>query len=122
MNRLAEAEMLPACMHYGLGVVPYFPLASGLLTGKYDAGLPEGARLTRVDWLRAGILTEENLRKVRRFKGLAEELGVTRAQLAPRMFAERIVRAAPRGFSLAMRLMKRGTSMCVGQARVQGAS
>jgi aryl-alcohol dehydrogenase-like predicted oxidoreductase len=46
--RKLEADLKPACETYGLGILPYFPLASGLLTGKYkkDAPLPEGARLT----------------------------------------------------------------------------
>jgi aryl-alcohol dehydrogenase-like predicted oxidoreductase len=45
-----EADLIPATEAYGLGVLPYFPLASGLLTGKYrkDAPLPEGARLTNL--------------------------------------------------------------------------
>ncbi len=49
--REAEREVLPACERLGLGFVPFFPLASGLLTGKYRRGQPgpEGARLTRRD-------------------------------------------------------------------------
>jgi len=77
-----EQEVVAEAREAGMGLVVWSPLASGLLTGKYDSGLPEGARLTRVDWLRASILTEENLRKVRRFNVLADELNVTRAQLA----------------------------------------
>ncbi len=47
LNRAIEGQLLPAMERYGLGLLPYFPLASGLLTGKYrpDA-MPEGARLT----------------------------------------------------------------------------
>lgn len=46
-NRSAEAELLPACEELGIGVLPYFPLAYGLLTGKYRRGAaaPEGSRL-----------------------------------------------------------------------------
>ena len=42
-----EAELVPACVHYGVGILPFFPLASGLLTGKYRRGedAPEGTRL-----------------------------------------------------------------------------
>ena len=41
LNRMAEVEQMPACSYYGLGVVPYSPLARGVLTGKYDpAGAP----------------------------------------------------------------------------------
>lgn len=47
LDRRAELEVLPASAAYGLGVLPYFPLANGLLTGKYSAGqAPEGSRLT----------------------------------------------------------------------------
>jgi aryl-alcohol dehydrogenase-like predicted oxidoreductase len=47
LRRDAERELLPACEHYGVGVLPYFPLASGLLTGKYRRGqaAPTGTRL-----------------------------------------------------------------------------
>lgn len=50
LNRLIEVDYLPACAHYGLGVVPYSPLARGLLTGKYAGGAaPEGSRAARND-------------------------------------------------------------------------
>lgn len=47
LHRDVEPELVPACRQFGLGLLPYFPLASGLLTGKYrrDAAAPEGARL-----------------------------------------------------------------------------
>ena len=59
INRVVEAELLPFCEQYGLGVLPYFPLASGFLTGKYrrDQPGPEGARLSGDGW---GMLTDEN--------------------------------------------------------------
>jgi aryl-alcohol dehydrogenase-like predicted oxidoreductase len=48
LHREVEAELVPACQHYGVGLLPYFPLASGLLTGKYRRGAaaPEGTRMT----------------------------------------------------------------------------
>ncbi|KFB08245.1 aldo/keto reductase [Nitratireductor basaltis] len=49
LNRMAEADYLPACQHFGIGVVPYSPLARGVLTGKYRAGTPEGSRAARGD-------------------------------------------------------------------------
>jgi len=51
MNRMPEVEHLPACAYYGLGVVPYSPLARGILTGKYapDAPPPEGSRASTND-------------------------------------------------------------------------
>ena len=51
VDRLSEVEQLPAAGHYGLGVVPYSPLARGILSGKYakDAPPPEGSRVARGD-------------------------------------------------------------------------
>ena len=51
MNRMPEVEHLPACAHFGLGVVPYSPLARGVLTGKYEPSRPppEGTRAGRQD-------------------------------------------------------------------------
>lgn len=49
LYRLAEIDYLPACGHFGLGVVPYSPLARGVLTGKYAGGIPEGSRAARGD-------------------------------------------------------------------------
>lgn len=64
-NRAAEAELVPACESFGIGVLPYFPLAYGLLTGKYSRGeaAPDGtrlasqtARLEGADWDRIDAL------------------------------------------------------------------
>jgi len=51
LNRTPEVEILPACEHYGMGVVPYSPIARGVLTGKYRPGAtpPEGSRAGRQD-------------------------------------------------------------------------
>jgi len=49
LNRLAEIDTLPACAHFGIGVVPYSVLARGVLTGKYRGGVPEGSRAGRAD-------------------------------------------------------------------------
>ncbi len=51
LNRQPEVEVLEACAHYGIGVVPYSPLARGVLSGKYDPGRPpaEGSRAGRGD-------------------------------------------------------------------------
>ena len=48
LNREVEAEVVPACEHFGLGLIPYFPLMRGLLTGRYRRGenAPEGGRLS----------------------------------------------------------------------------
>ncbi|HEY7647122.1 MAG TPA: aldo/keto reductase [Hyphomicrobiales bacterium] len=49
LYRLIEIDYLPACAHFGIGVVPYSPLARGVLTGKYNDGTPEGSRAARGD-------------------------------------------------------------------------
>jgi aryl-alcohol dehydrogenase-like predicted oxidoreductase len=65
-----------------MGLVVWSPLASGVLTGKYDDGIPAGARLERLEWLRDTFLTDVNRQRVRRFAALAERAGVSRATLA----------------------------------------
>jgi aryl-alcohol dehydrogenase-like predicted oxidoreductase len=65
-----------------MGLVVWSPLASGVLTGKYDEGVPAGARLDRMGWLRERLLTEANLARVRRFGEIAAEVGVSRTRLA----------------------------------------
>jgi len=77
-----EADVAPVAVELGLGLVTWSPLASGILTGKYDHGVPEGSRLARIDWLRESVLQEPRLEKVRRFGVLAERWGVSRAKLA----------------------------------------
>ena len=65
-----------------MGLVVWSPLASGLLTGKYDDGVPEGSRLAKIDWLRDQLRTEDKLDRVRTMKAIADDLGCTRTQLA----------------------------------------
>jgi aryl-alcohol dehydrogenase-like predicted oxidoreductase len=57
-----EKEVLPACEHYGLGILPYFPLAHGFLTGKYRRGqpVPEGTRLALTPAAQGRRLTDTN--------------------------------------------------------------
>ena len=80
LRREAEAELLPACERLGLGVLPYFPLASGLLTGKYrrNAARPEGTRLSE----RHEVFTEETFDRLEALERYAEERGVTMLQVA----------------------------------------
>lgn len=78
-----QSEIRPAIEQHGMGAVTWSPLASGLLSGKYDDGaLPEGTRLKRSERLREAYLTDKNNQRVRVFKDIADELKVTRAQLA----------------------------------------
>jgi aryl-alcohol dehydrogenase-like predicted oxidoreductase len=75
LERGAEAEVVPAARHYGLGVLPYFPLANGLLTGKVRRGVPppEGSRLAG----RPDYITEDKLDRVEALIGWARQHGVT---------------------------------------------
>ncbi|WP_407568747.1 aldo/keto reductase family protein [Deinococcus altitudinis] len=77
-----EGEILPYTESAGVGLVVWSPLAMGLLTGKYDGGSSEGSRLSENDSFGKNFLTESNIQKVRDLKPVADELGLTRAQLA----------------------------------------
>ncbi|GLX17217.1 aldo/keto reductase [Streptomyces lavendulae] len=80
LQRSAERELVPAARHYGLGVLPYFPLANGLLTGKIRRGapVPAGSRLEGRD----GYLTEERLDTVEALAAIAERHGRSVLELA----------------------------------------
>ncbi|MCE9639831.1 MAG: aldo/keto reductase [Betaproteobacteria bacterium] len=85
MNRLAEVEMLPACEYYGLGVVPYSPLARGVLTGKYLPGVrpARDSRAGRKDRrLLEAEFRDDSLRYAQRIKAHAEKRGMTAGQFA----------------------------------------
>ncbi|HNZ12889.1 MAG TPA: aldo/keto reductase [Anaerolineaceae bacterium] len=81
-NRV-EMELAPLCKEYGLGLVTYSPLYQGLLTGKYNDGIPSGSRADRDDmaWVRDRI-TPEKVEVVRHLTVIANDLGITPAQLA----------------------------------------
>jgi len=65
-----------------MGLVVWSPLAMGMLTGRYDGGIPEESRFARYPQFAERFLAEENRQKVVRLKEVAEELDLTRAQLA----------------------------------------
>lgn len=77
-----ELDVRPQARTLGMGLVVWSPLASGVLTGKYDDGVPAGSRLDRIAWLRDTFLVPEKLDRVRRFAALADEVGVSRTRLA----------------------------------------
>jgi len=80
LERGAEAEVVPAARHFGLGVLPFFPLANGLLTGKVRKGQapPPGSRLAG----RLGYLTESRLDRVEALISWAAERGLTVLEVA----------------------------------------
>ncbi|MPY48638.1 aldo/keto reductase [Streptomyces acidicola] len=87
LDRRAELEVLPAAQAFGLGVLPYYPLASGLLTGKYSSGkAPEGARLTH---FRQDDLENADLQQLAAFSDFAEKRGLTEVQVAFSWLASR---------------------------------
>ncbi|MCL4545979.1 MAG: aldo/keto reductase [Chloroflexi bacterium] len=81
--RDVEKELLPVCAKFSIGVIPYFPLASGLLTGKYEPGKepPPDTRAARNPRLREQ-LTADRLAIVEKLKTFAQQKGCTVAQLA----------------------------------------
>src|SRR5690606_27174696 len=85
LNRNPEVEILPACSHYGLGVVPYSPIARGVLTGKYQPGQApqEGSRRARNDkrMLETGF-REESLLIAQKLQAHCEARGVKLAHFA----------------------------------------
>ncbi len=79
-----EAEILPACEHFGLGVLPYFPLAHGLLTGKYRRGedVPEGTRLALTPAAQERRLTDQNFDVLDRLQAFVSSRDRTLVELA----------------------------------------
>ena len=82
-RRRVELELSPICQRFGLGLTIWSPLYFGVLTGKYNEGIPEGSRASREDmaWVRDRI-TPDRIAKVRQLTAIAQELEVTTAQLA----------------------------------------
>lgn len=82
-----EKEYLPIYEKYGMGLTTFSPLASGILTGKYNNGIPEDSRLARFPGLRkhmqeSGILSEKTFEKLQKLQKIADELGAKLSQLA----------------------------------------
>ena len=79
-----EKEYLPLYREIGLGTTIWSPLASGVLTGKYNEGVPKNTRasIQGYEWLREHVITSQNIEKVKRLQPIAAELGVSMGQLA----------------------------------------
>ncbi|HEY3797294.1 MAG TPA: aldo/keto reductase [Caulobacteraceae bacterium] len=84
LERNVEREVNPACTRFGLGMLPFFPLASGLLTGKYKRGeaAPEGTRLASMGARAASALNDKNFDKLEKLSSWAEERGHDMLDLA----------------------------------------
>jgi len=80
-SRHIEVEIMHVGKTHGMGFTVWSPLAQGLLTGKYNDGIPEGSRGSKSDMVKT-LLTEENLSKVRKLGDIAKSLDITTSQLA----------------------------------------
>ena len=78
LEREVEAELTPSCERFGVGILPYFPLANGALTGKYRRGqdLPEGTRLGSNTDRAKQVLTDETFDRVERLEAYAADRGI----------------------------------------------
>ncbi|MHA2151327.1 MAG: aldo/keto reductase family protein [Candidatus Thorarchaeota archaeon] len=79
--RFIELEIIPVAKTHGMGLTVFSPLGGGLLTGKYNDGVPEGSRGATSTWLNR-VLNEENFTKVRKLGEIASSLDITTGQLA----------------------------------------
>ena len=77
-----ESEILPVTEPKGIGLVVWSPLAMGMLTGKYDEGLPEGSRFAASEGFRKKFFNDANVARIKALKAVADDLGISRAQLA----------------------------------------
>jgi aryl-alcohol dehydrogenase-like predicted oxidoreductase len=79
-DRSAEAELIPACEHVGVGLIPFFPLEYGLLAGRYRRGepAPEGSKLSGS----SGRLENADFDRIERFEAYAAERGLSPVQVA----------------------------------------
>jgi aryl-alcohol dehydrogenase-like predicted oxidoreductase len=82
LERGIEADLVPALDHYGIGLLPYFPLASGLLTGKYRRGeaAPEGSRLKA--WGREDQLTDATFDVLEKLESFTKQRGISLLDVA----------------------------------------
>jgi aryl-alcohol dehydrogenase-like predicted oxidoreductase len=84
LERGIEADVVPVCERNGIGILPYYPLAQGLLTGKFRRGHPppENTRLGEAKPQSAGVLTNANFDVVEKLESFARERGRTLLELA----------------------------------------
>ena len=82
-RQVVEGPLEQTAERHGMGLVTFSPLAQGVLTGKYNDGIPEGSRATTVDpdWFNRG-LSQDRLSKTRQLGAIAREIGTTTGALA----------------------------------------
>lgn len=82
IGRGVEQDLVPALQHHGIGLLPYFPLASGLLTGKYKRGAAAGENTRVKHWNMGGLLTDAMFDAVERLESFARERSITLLDVA----------------------------------------
>jgi aryl-alcohol dehydrogenase-like predicted oxidoreductase len=82
LKRDAERDLVPALVRYGLGLLPFYPLANGLLTGKYHRGEPPPTGSRVVAWGKQGLLTDPTFDVLERLSAFAEERSVSLLDVA----------------------------------------
>jgi len=84
LDRRIERELIPACREFGVGILPYFPLASGFLTGKYKRGAepPKGTRLSMIQRMAQQTLNDENFATLEKLEKFASSREHTILELA----------------------------------------
>ncbi|NHJ01614.1 MAG: aldo/keto reductase [Candidatus Heimdallarchaeota archaeon] len=81
LDRFIELDVMETCQRNGIGIVCWSPLAQGLLTGKYNDGIPEASRGATSKWLERE-LTENNIKKIKALANLASSIDLSLNQLA----------------------------------------
>jgi aryl-alcohol dehydrogenase-like predicted oxidoreductase len=82
LDRRIENELIPLALKYDLAILPWSPLAGGILAGRYDEGIPEGSRGARAGSMFRERITERGVEVARRVGEMAKVRGLTTAQLA----------------------------------------
>ncbi len=84
LDRSIEKELVPCCQAHGVGVIPWGPLASGFLTGKYERGkaVPAGTRFASMTHIYGDVMTEANFEKLDKLEHFSRERGHTTGELA----------------------------------------
>ena len=91
LDRRLEREVVPACEQYGIGILPYFPLASGMLTGKYQRGVApaRGTRLAAMGDSASAAMSDAVFDKVEKLGAFAEQQGHSLLTLATSWLASK---------------------------------
>jgi len=82
LDRRIENELVPLALQYNLALLPWSPLAGGILAGRYDNGIPEGSRAERSGAMFRDRISDKGLEVARKVGEIAREMNISTAQLA----------------------------------------